>query len=254
MDDVNGGWEPVQRVRGHEQVMTQIEQRILSGELSAGDRLPNERELAVMLGMSRPSLRESLRVLEALGVVEIRRGGEGGAFLTGEPGQGFVNVMKMQLALGHFSHDDVLGTRIALESWTCRQAARRATDDDHRRLDEILTSMEDPEITAAEFNALDTAFHVAIAESTSNVLTAHLMQSLRIAINRRMIEVYARLDDWRATAVSVKSEHRAILAAIRSGDSEQAAHLVSDHISSFYVAGRLVLRDSVMLDDREGDA
>ena len=60
------GWEPVQRLRTYEQVMSQIEERILDGRLKAGDHLPSERDLALLLGVSRPSLRESLRVLEAL--------------------------------------------------------------------------------------------------------------------------------------------------------------------------------------------
>src|SRR4051812_34402795 len=90
------GWEPVQRVRTYEQVMSQFEERILDGRLKAGDHLPSERDLAIQLGVSRPSLRESLRVLEALGIVEIRRGGgsDGGALLVGTPGIGMVNLLK----------------------------------------------------------------------------------------------------------------------------------------------------------------
>jgi DNA-binding FadR family transcriptional regulator len=65
--------------------MAQIEDRILAGDLSAGDHLPDERDLSARLGVSRPSLRESLRVLEALGILEIRRGGDGGAVLAGTP-------------------------------------------------------------------------------------------------------------------------------------------------------------------------
>ncbi len=232
-------WEPVQRVRTYEQVMAQIEERILDGRLKAGDHLPSERDLAVSLGVSRPSLRESLRVLEALGVVDIRRGGEGGAVLVGTPGPGFVNLLKLQLALGHFSQTDVLETRIALESWSCSEAAHRATDDDHAALAGILDQMEDPSIDAREFNRLDTAFHVTIAESTGNALTAHLMGSLRVAINRQMIDAYERLDDWRETAKTVRAEHRGILAAIEAHDPEAAVRLVREHIDSFYAIGNV---------------
>ncbi|MDN4615790.1 FadR/GntR family transcriptional regulator [Leifsonia sp. F6_8S_P_1B] len=234
-------WEPVQRVRTYEQVMAQIEERILDGRLKAGDHLPSERDLALSLGVSRPSLRESLRVLEALGVVDIRRGGgpEGGAVLVGTPGPGFVNLLKLQLALGHFSQTDVLETRIALETWSCWEAAHRATDEDHTRLAGILDAMEDPEIDTGEFNRLDSAFHVAIAESTGNALTAHLMQSLRIAINRQMIEAYASLENWRETAKTVRAEHRELLAAIVRRDPDEAARQVRDHITSFYKIGNV---------------
>src|SRR5665647_3175237 len=198
-------WEPVQRLRTYEQVMGQIEERILDGRLKSGDHLPSERDLAMLLGVSRTSLRESLRVLEALGLVDIKRGGgaDGGATLVGAPGAGFVNLLKLQLALGHFSHTDLLETRIALETWSCSEAAYRATDDDHRELGKILDLMDDPAIDTDEFNRLDTTFHVHIAESTGNALTSHLMGSLRIAINRQMIEAYARLPNWRETAKTV---------------------------------------------------
>jgi len=238
---VDKGWEPVQRLRTYEQVMAQIEERILDGRLKAGDHLPSERELAIMLGVSRPSLRESLRVLEALGVVDIRRGGgsDGGAVLVGTPGPGFVNLLKLQLALGHFSQSDVLETRIALESWSCLEAAYRSTPEDHARLALILDEMEDPSLTADDFNRLDTAFHVQIAESTGNALTAHLMGSLRIAIIQQMIEAYARLDDWKQTATTVRAEHRRILDAIARREPEEAVQEVRDHIHSFYAIGNV---------------
>lgn len=234
MDAKENIWEPVQRVRAHEQVMAQIEQRILTGELAAGDHLPNERDLSILLGVSRSSLRESLRVLEALGVLDIRRGGDGGARLVDAPGDGLVNLLKLQLALGQFSPSDVLETRLALETWCCREAARRRSDDDLGELGAILDAMDDPGITTSEFNRLDALFHVRIAESTGNRLGAHLMQSLRTAITRQMIEAYARLEDWRATARVVRREHRQLLEHLRQGDAEGASACVHEHITSFY--------------------
>lgn len=234
-------WEPVQRVRTYEQVMAQIEERILDGRLKAGDKLPSERDLSALLGVSRPSLRESLRVLEALGIVDIRPGGgsEGGAVLVGEPGSGFVNLLKLQLALGQFDQTDVLETRIALEAWCCEESAVRATEQDHEELGLILDRMEAPDITTTEFNRLDAAFHVRIAESTGNSLTSHLMGSLRIAINRQMIEAYARLENWKETATVVRHEHREILDAIQRREPAKARQAVCDHIRSFYDTGHV---------------
>jgi GntR family transcriptional regulator, transcriptional repressor for pyruvate dehydrogenase complex len=229
-------WEPVQRLRTYEQVMTQIEQRILDGQLQPGDRLPSERDLSTLLGVSRPSLRESLRVLEALGVVEIRRGGgsEGGAVLQSVPGQGLVNLLKLQIALAHFSWTDILETRIALEVWSANEAADRATESDHRQLAEILDRMDDPLIETSEFNRLDAEFHMRISQSTGNALTAHLMGSLRTAIHRQMVEMYAALDDWRETAKTVRCEHREILRSIVDRDGPQAVRNMRAHIYDFY--------------------
>ncbi|MGW7291881.1 FadR/GntR family transcriptional regulator [Streptomyces xiamenensis] len=229
-------WEPVRKVRTYEQVMAQIEKRITDGYLRPGDRLPSEREFSQLLGVSRPSLREALRVLQALGIVEVRTGGgpDGGSVFIGHPGSGFADLLRLQLALGHFSDTDVLQTRLALEVWVAAEAARHATPEDTDRMRAILDRMDDPELTAREFNRLDAEFHVVIAESAGNVLTAHLMGSLRTAIQRRMIDAYERLDDWRTTATTVRKEHRRILDAIERRDTDGAVTTVRAHITDFY--------------------
>ncbi|MCP1428197.1 DNA-binding FadR family transcriptional regulator [Microbacterium foliorum] len=222
--------------------MQQIEDHLLEGRLNAGDRLPSEREFALLLGVSRPSLRESLRVLEALGIVEVKTGAgpDGGTSLVERPGPGFVNLLKMQLALGQFEPREVIDTRVALEVWAASEAARRHDTSDLDVLSGILDRMDGPDLDATEFNRLDALFHVTIAESAGNALTAHLMTSMRVAINRQMVQAYAKLPDWRETAKTVRHEHRHILAAIREGDASQASQLVQSHIESFYeMVGKL---------------
>ena len=227
-------WEPVQRVRTHELVMAQIEALLREGKLRPGDQLPSERDLSSLLGISRSSLRESLRVLEALGVIEVRLGG-GGTILRSVPGEGFVLLLQLELSMGHFADADVIGTRMALEAWCCGTAALSATDEDLKELTEILDQMDDPTISAAQFNELDTAFHLRIAKSAGNALTTHLMRSLGVTIRRQITEAYIQLTDWRATAVDVRAEHRGILTAIINKDENSARTLVQEHIASFFL-------------------
>lgn len=236
MTDANDAWEPVQRLRTYEQVMGQIEDRILDGRLKAGDRLPSERDFAASLGVSRPSLRETLRVLEALGLVDVRRGGgpEGGTVLEQGPGDGLVNLLRLEIALAHFSWGEVLETRLALEAWSVREAAQRATAEDHTDLADILDRMDADDIDSAEFNRLDAAFHVRIAEAAGNRLTSHFMGALRGAIHQQMVQMYADLADWRTTAHTVRAEHRAIYEAITNRDADTAVALVRRHIADFY--------------------
>lgn len=233
-------WEPVRKIRAYEQVMEQIEQRMLDGLLAPGDRLPGERELSQLLGVSRPSLREALRVLEALGIVEVRvgRGPDGGTVFVGTPGSGFANLLRMQLALGHFGDGDVLRTRSMLEEWAIVEASAHAGEQDFRELEALLGEMDAPELTARGFNRLDTEFHVRLTEATGNALASYLMSSLRMAIQRNMIEAYEKLPDWRRTARSVQEEHRAILQAVRTGDTQRGVELVRRHIIDFYAVGR----------------
>jgi DNA-binding FadR family transcriptional regulator len=154
--------------------------------------------------------------------------------LLSTPGDGMVNLLKLQIALAQFSWNDVLETRLALEAWSVEEAANRSQDDDHRELAEILDRMDDPAIDSSEFNRLDAAFHMRIAESTGNALTAHFMGSLRTAIHRQMVQMYAELEDWRETAKTVRAEHREILRDITSGDGAAAAEHVRRHITDFY--------------------
>src|SRR5438105_1711206 len=83
--DGRGVFRAVRQVRSFEDITLQIEAAIAGGQLNAGDRLPNERELSAVFGVSRPTVREALRVLEGAGVISIRRGGSGGIFVA-EPG------------------------------------------------------------------------------------------------------------------------------------------------------------------------
>lgn len=232
----NEGWEPVQRIRTYEQVMSQIEERILDGRLKAGDKLPSERDFAASLGVSRPSLRETLRVLEALGLVEVRRGGgsDGGSILGSRPGDGMLNLLKLEIALAHFSWEEVLDMRLVLEAASVEEAARRATDDDLTELAGILDQMDDERIDSTQFNRLDALFHYRIAQAAGNGLTAHFMGSLRSAIEHQMVQMYAELDDWRETAKTVRAEHRAILQAIIDRDGAGAVAAIRSHITDFY--------------------
>ena len=213
-------WEPVQRLRTYEQVMAQIEQRILDGRLKPETTCPASGTLAALLGVSRPSLRESLRVLEALGVVDIRRGGgpDGGAALVQTPGTGLVNLLKLQTRPRRIS---------ARTMWSRPGCPRRVVacggggPSERRRPPRARRDpRQDGRPRHRPANSTDWMPRSTCGsrESTGNALTAHFMSSLRTAIHHQMVEPYAELDDWRETAKIVRREHRDILAAIIDRD------------------------------------
>ena len=224
------------RTRTYEQVVHQIRERILDGRLTAGERLPNERDFSQQLGCSRASLREALRILESQGIIDVRVGGgpSSGAVITASARSSMGGVLEMQLALGQFSYDDIVEARMALEFWSCRRAAAHATAEGLAELDEILTAMEDPEIDVREFNRLDVEFHSTIARYANNSLTREFMQIVRHAVHSQIIDAYNALPDWRARAADVRSEHRAILAALNDRDGQRASELVVAHITDFF--------------------
>ena len=229
-------WQPVRKVRTHEQVLAQIEQKILDGSLRAGEKLPSERDLVAALGVSRTSVREALRVLEAMGIIEanVGSGRDAGSIVTGQPTAALTSLLRLHLALSKISLADLVETRVQLERSAARDAALRRTPEDVTGLQEVVDAMRVDDLEYQQFNALDTEFHVRIAKVSGNALTATLMEALRGAVESEMTAVFQRLPDWRSVAAALVDEHAAILAAIDKGDSEGAADRVGSHISNFY--------------------
>jgi GntR family transcriptional regulator, transcriptional repressor for pyruvate dehydrogenase complex len=233
-------------VKNYELVLHRVEADLAAGRLRIGERLPGERVLAEQLGISRPSVREAVRVLEAMGVVRTATGSgpEAGAVIVAEPVSPLTAVLRLHLATNHLPMGDVVQTRILLESWSAREAAARQADaslaaGEFKVAEELLERMDDTGLSPEEFHLLDAEFHVALSGLADNVLIAAVMASLRSAIHGYVLAAVPNLPDWEATALGLRAEHRAILAAIHAGEPDNAADLVAAHIRDFYQASRL---------------
>lgn len=229
-------------MKNYELVLHRVEAELAAGRLRIGERLPGERALAEQLGISRPSVREAVRVLEAMGVVRTATGSgpEAGAVIVAEPVSPLTAVLRLHLATNHLPMGDVVQTRILLESWAAREAAGRRVETGELKLaEDLLDQMDAPGLSPEEFHLLDAEFHVALSGLAGNVLIAAVMASLRSAIHGYVLAAVPDLPDWEATAVGLRSEHRAILQAIRAGAPDDAADLVTAHIRGFYQAARL---------------
>ncbi|MGH3664526.1 MAG: FadR/GntR family transcriptional regulator [Egibacteraceae bacterium] len=216
--------------------MREIEEQILSGRLRPGDRLAGERQLSEQFGVSRASLREALRVLEALEIVTVRppTGAGAGTVVMSEPGQAMSSLLRLHVGLRHFALDDVVETRTVIEAWAAGMAAVRADEEHLRRLLEVVEAMSDPDLGPYGYNELDTEFHVGIGEASGNQLAGYLMQALRDAIRRQMMMAFDRLDDWRRVAERLTREHRGVYEAIAAGEGQAAAQALRHHVVGFY--------------------
>jgi len=226
----------VSRTPTYQLVVERIEEQILAGALRVGDRLPPERELAGLLGVSRPAVREGLRMLEAQGVlsVGVGTGPESGTIIAGVPDEALTRLLRLHVALSSFPHDDVVEARVMLERWSARLAARNASRPDRERMGALLDAMDDPALPRAEFNELDTAFHVALAEAGSNRLVADMTKAIRGAVRPAILAAFEDLPDWPALAAQLRAEHRAVLDAVEAGDPEAAAAAVERHVRGFF--------------------
>lgn len=230
-------WKPLSRMRTHEQVMAEIENRLASGSLKAGDRLPPERQFAEALGVSRGAVREALRILEAIGVVEAGTGSgpSSGSVIVTDSIAGMAMVLRIHLQLASFTQDNLVEVRLLIEQLAARKSAENATADDIADLRSLVEQMRGVHTTAT-YNELDTAFHVRIVRSSGNGLAAVLMASLREALRHVMVTAFEGLDDPAATMRKLTDEHAAITDAIAARDGDRAAELVAKHILGFYRA------------------
>ncbi|MDO8212000.1 FadR/GntR family transcriptional regulator [Conexibacter sp. CPCC 206217] len=223
------------QLRAFEQIIVQIEDAIIGGRLQLGDRLPSEREMAETFGVSRASVREALRVLEMFGVVVARRGTgpEAGSVLAAETQSGLQNVLRLHAGLLRIPTHDIVDVRAALERQVAEQAARNATPESLEQLRRLIDDMSKaPSIGV--YHARDTEFHVQLARASGNALLPVLMEALRGAMRRAMVDGFARLTDWQQERDRLVEEHRAILDRIEQRDPDGAAEALRRHVFRFY--------------------
>jgi DNA-binding FadR family transcriptional regulator len=221
-------------------VLEKIETDLLDGVLRPGDRLPPERELAATLGVGRSSVREALRVLEVMGLIRTGTGSgpTSGAIIIATPEGGMSALLRLQVAAQGFPLDDVVATRLVLESAVVDALAGdpdRSTAQAHA----IVEAMEAEDLTTPEFLALDAQLHLSLAEASGNVVIAAMMAGLRTAIESYVQAGAAGIAEWDAAAARLRREHRAILEAVDAGDAARARILVHDHIIGYYAQAGL---------------
>ena len=167
--------EPVRQIAAHELVLDQIRRSMDAGQFKPGDRLPAERDMAEMLDVSRTTVRAAIAVLEREGRISVRRG-RGGGFLVLEPTYDAAEARR-QFRRNKVAVRDAFDFRVIVETGAARFAAERRKAADLPKLADLVTRMDDAikasresETTAhvTEFQVLDSAFHLGIAEAAGN--------------------------------------------------------------------------------------
>ncbi|GGM54280.1 FadR/GntR family transcriptional regulator [Dactylosporangium sucinum] len=219
--------------RSHERVIAHVEAALAAGDLRVGSRLPAERVLAAELGVSRATVREGLRVLEAMGLVRIGVGSgpASGAVVTADTAAGLSAALRLHLASTALPVRDVVRTRVVLESWSVRGAAAAGPSPALDEAAELLARSERRGIAPGEFYALDTEFHLALTRAAGNAVVTAMMAALRGAIAGY---VQREQRQWTRLVGRLRTEHRAVLEAVTTGDAELAARRVVAHIEGFY--------------------
>lgn len=227
--DVRGDvFERVTTGRISEEIVERVKTAIRDGRLQRGDRLPSERELTTRFGVSRMSVRDALRILESSGLIEIRVGARGGAFVRA-PGSSFVGEgIANMLMMSSASASDVTEARRVLELGIVPLVTERATEEDLVAMTEICQEAR-AALHGGDYPVeLSARFHVAFARASHNAAIELLVESLRgpllVSLER------AKQAAPRTMGVSGVREHVALVEAIRDRDAERATAVLDRHL------------------------
>jgi GntR family transcriptional regulator, transcriptional repressor for pyruvate dehydrogenase complex len=216
---------PVKKTRLNEQVATRIKRLIYSKELAVGEKLPSERDLAARLGVSRVIVREALRSLEQSGLIEIRPGVTGGAFVVFNLQKPLLDCVYDlfrggSLTLSHFTE-----ARRAIECCAIGRVVENATIESIEKLDQINESMV-ADLDRENFVAQNVAFHTTLAELSENPLLSLIVRALFDLLKRLRPEFVQRDRFMKATY----KRHKGIIEAIRQRDISLCVDLLASDV------------------------
>lgn len=216
----------VARTSISEEIAKQIMDLIASGDLKPGQRLPAERELCEHFGASRSSLREALRCLSIVGVLNARVGD--GTSVAPDGGKFLRKVIEWRLISEKHDIEDLLEVRIALEGLSAANSAKNATAEDIGAMRALLARMRPAIRDERRFAALDLDFHILLAGASGSPLLWDLVSMIRSQLARGLSRAL-RLPN--AAALSLR-EHLVIFDAIERRDPEAARRAMQDHLEA----------------------
>lgn len=218
------GIEPIKRTRISEEIANRLRTLILDGSFTPNQPLPSERALAERMRVSRGSVRDAIRRLEVVGLLESRHGQ--GTFLHELSVDNLVMPMASVLTFNRARHDDLMDVRRAFEPAVAAMAAARATAPELEEIDRILAEQRRRVRSGQPTIGEDTAFHAALARATHNPVIVGIMETL----NDLLIESRTRTLQRRGRPLQSLRGHEAVVEAVRRQDADRAALAMREHI------------------------
>lgn len=205
-------------------IVEQIKQMILEEKLLPGERLPSERELADMLGVSRPPVREALKALATLKIVDIRVGE--GTFLNNGKDKLMLDFFQLKNLQMKFAVSELIEARLFLEMEIVDLAAQRRDEQDLERIEESFNNTLNYEDNPEAFLNADFEFHLAIAEAAKNAYLSEMLDTTRDLLLEYNKTVIARPNQM----VRATDSHRNIFMAIKEKNAKKAKQEMKRHI------------------------
>jgi GntR family transcriptional repressor for pyruvate dehydrogenase complex len=221
----------MQRVSLIDSIVEEIKQRISQGELKDGDSLGSQDDLAKRMEVSRPTLREALKRLELMGLIETKHGR--GTFVKTITPQDFMNPLASFLVINQESAIELLEARLYIEGAVAALSAKNASQNDIKGIKKKLADMKTAAKTASveKFIANDVQFHLLVAESSKNRVLTKVVNILRDLLHQLLHKVFEiQSDSLAKTFNQTISFHEKILSAIEQHNPDMARRHMEAHL------------------------
>jgi DNA-binding FadR family transcriptional regulator len=220
-------FDPIQPLRAHEYVAEQIRRHIALRLVGPGQSLPPERELVELFGVGRPTVQLALRMLEAEGLIEAKRGRTGGTFVRGTTEGQDADELFARLGRRETEIEELLILRRHIEPLVTRLAADERSRADLSLMRECLEEMQSTS-TDADYMRCDTAFHLAVANASGNRYLVSDVELIRVELN----DAFSLLPESEAWHNRITEEHDAIYDAIAARDADRAEECTETHVAN----------------------
>jgi len=215
----------IKRQRVSDEIVHQVKALISQGTLKPGDRLPPERELIKEFSVSRPSLREALNSLVAQGFLEVKQGNR--TFVKPITSEKLHDPLSLLLKADTHKIFDLIEVRKAMEAWGAFHAAQRVSEEDIKRLEEIIGEMKAALDEGKSWEKQDADFHLAIAQATHNTIQTHMMFTIYDLLRGSVARVFRD----QGKAKKLFQQHYRIFSAIKNRSPEKARERILEHLN-----------------------
>jgi len=219
-------FKTIKKGRLSDEIVRQIKETLLAGKLRAGDRLPPERDLAEQFETSRASVREALRTLEQEGMIQIKKGVNGGIFIADLDHRPITKSLQTLLRFKKITIHQIAEARLIFEPEAARLAAERATAEDLQELEEVMRQMSQAVRERELPSSFDLRFHQVIARAAANPILEMLAESMLGVASKTITELHPSVDTLR----HVLASHRKVFEAVRGRNGPLAFKVMREHI------------------------
>jgi GntR family transcriptional repressor for pyruvate dehydrogenase complex len=219
-------FEPFEENKKFEKIVTLIKQKVLTGEFRHGDRLPSERDLSNALRVSRLAVREAYRTLQIFGIIDIRRGHQGGAFICAPSSQSIIQSISDLFRFQGINIEEWTEARLIFETDIARLAIKRARKEDIARLEQVIEVSEEMAQAGELVHSELIRFHLCLAEVAANKVLYTSYRSMMDLLLSSFLALGVKADHY----ANVSIEHRRILDALKIADVDNFLQLVESHV------------------------